>query len=152
MYLTTHRIEAMKPPKARAIHGYLYVHGESLELTPSVFEEITTRDPGGELIGRHTPGPPTPGGNAVLSYLDIVAPDNITPNDLEAKLRDFAGELAGASLPHTAADDACWVRFHISQIRYRDMQNYGEEFEELGKVALHILGSAREAGDLGRQS
>lgn len=146
MYLTTHRIESLKPPKQRAIHGYLYEH-DGLELTPHNFEEITVRDPGGELKVRHTPEPPKIGGNAVLSYLDIVARDNIRLKELQAQLAVFAREIAGGDLPARSLEGPAWLKFHITTFAYRQEKNAVDEYAELMDVALSLFQEWRQSAN-----
>lgn len=139
MYLSTHRIESLEPPKHRAIHGFLYVHGKALDLSARTFEEITVRDPGGELVGSRTPKPPSRGGNAVLSFLDIVAPDDVGTDELKERLEKFPLDIAGSELPAKSFEEPAWLQFHITTPDYRREKNAVDEYEELKEQALSMF-------------
>ncbi len=54
----------------------------------------------------------TPGGNAVRSFLDVVAADGTGLERLRTALEAFGRELESAALPHMALLDGVGIRFH----------------------------------------
>lgn len=139
MYLTTHRIESLKEPEQRAIHSYLYMHREPVELTASSFEEITVKDPGGELVDRDDQALPRPGGNAVLSYLDIVTQDDVSLADLRRRLDAFAFDITAHALPAKYRSGPIWLKFHIPTPAFLSEINAVDEYQALKEQALGLL-------------
>lgn len=144
MYLTTHRVESFEDSNRRAVHSYLYMHRERVELDPVTFEEITVRNPGGELVERDDATPPRPGGNAVLSYLDIVTQDDIGLGALQKQLEEFAYEVSAPELPSTLKRGPIWLKFHVPTPTYLAEQNAVAEYEELSARAVDMLRRWRE--------
>ncbi len=139
MYLTIHRVESPDEPRLRAVHGYLYMHGEHIELGPVLFEEITVRDPGGELVDRDDDTPPPPGGNTVLSFLDIVTQDDADLADVRRQLESFSYEISAPELPMTQKSGPIWLKFHISTPTYMTERNAVAEYTELSTRAIELL-------------
>ena len=89
MYLTAQRIRTVGG-REEGINVLMYRHGGDIGAVnweDPDFEELTTRNPG-DLVARSTPI--RPGGNHVLSFLDVLAPETATEDDL----RDALGNLS----------------------------------------------------------
>ena len=158
MYLTTHRIARIRkpgdPPCRREetfVHGFLYTHGDDFSVESADIEEVTTRNPDGQLAMDLTGGIP-PGGNAVLSYLDVVAGDDESRDELQESLVRLKRQIERAErLPvETAASETVYVKYNISQRKHGDDTNWVTDFQELADRAIELFelwrdGSAGEA-------
>lgn len=147
MYLTTHRIipirTSREPTYGRdetAVHGFLYTHGGGFSVDTADIEEVTTRNPNGELAAKLIPDIP-PGGNAVLSFLDIVARDDLSQDNLEERLQDFQQLVEQAdTLPvETPTSQDVYVKYHISQPSYADTVDWRRDFDELKDRAFELF-------------
>lgn len=151
MYLTTQRVAPIKKPEdppytceETFVHGYLYTHGTEFRVDEADLKTITTLDPGGEFAEKLVGGL-TPGGNAVISYLDIVAPDSIRREVLEGALDSFHQKIIAVDeLPQNLEQEGCYLNYHISVPSYRDTQSWSDDFCGLKDSALQLFEQWRE--------
>lgn len=147
MYLTTHRVARIRkpgdPPYPRAetsVHGFLYTHGPEFSVVSADLDEVTTRNPGGELTAKLIGGL-KPGGNAVLSYVDVVAPDDVSRGTLSERLRAFSKLVDRAEqLPvETPTPQDVFLKYHISPMSYRAEVDWSDDFQQLADRALELF-------------
>jgi hypothetical protein len=104
MYLTAQRVFASKS-RQTGINAFLYTHGgRTWHVPPS---DIPDRQPG--RLERKTIAVPPPG-NRVRSYLDIVAPDELPPDELQRRLLTFLKHVEGEPFPWEAVEGPCLFR------------------------------------------
>jgi hypothetical protein len=104
MYLTAQRVFAPKS-KQTGINAFLYTHaGRSWRVPPG---DIPDRDPGRLKQKTIAVKPP---GNRVRSYLDIVAPDDLDPDELQRRLMTFLRRMQGKPFPWEAVEGPCLFR------------------------------------------
>lgn len=101
MYLTAHRVRAPSSD-VTGINVFLHTHGGGGPFAAghtgeALLEDVTHRHPG-ELSREDLQVPP--GGNTVLSYLDLVAPDGTPREALDRALDALQGDLRESA--HTA--------------------------------------------------
>ncbi len=111
MYLTAHRILKRNTPKT-GINAFLHRH--DVKALP----DIDWEDPNLDLVVNACPGrlvekecDLSPGGNEVLSYLDVVSDDATTPMEIQTALDAFQNTLPGKSLPFVYGIGRIAVRF-----------------------------------------
>lgn len=86
---------------------YQYLHGPYVwHRLPDEF--LPERNPG-ELVAQWIQLPP--GGNRVISFLDVVAPDEMGNADLHQRLASMKHWLQPSGNPTAAYWDPCWVQF-----------------------------------------
>src|SRR5438270_185469 len=97
MYITAHHV-ASPTSNRDGINSFLHLHG--------AMPGMNWNAPNVRLVSDRIPGTLVrqqqeiePGGNHVLSYLDVVAPDSAGMAQVEAALAQFGNELAGRDLP-----------------------------------------------------
>lgn len=152
MYLTSHRIQYDDGSQKDPILSFLYEHNSNLPPTPREVEE---------LLGQYETDTVTlvaqpesnegieKGGNPVISYLDIVAPNNLLSmeeslNFLRESTAYMLPYLAGANLPYRYwrplnEMETVWIRFGLGDKKYRFDRNAIDEFEELVSEALSFF-------------
>lgn len=89
MYATAQRVRSNRGEEA--IHAFLYYHdtpGAQFPLDPL----DVMRDRPGRLVLRRQPGP-KPGGNEVLSYVDLFAPDHPWSGSYQPSLEALAARV-----------------------------------------------------------
>jgi hypothetical protein len=134
MYATAQRVRSSNGDEA--IHAFLYYH--DTPGTPFPREPLdVTRDQPGRLVLRHQPGPRA-GGNEVLSYIDIFAPDQPWTGSYAPSLEALTSRVA--TVPMIARIDDLHVIFNGTA-----RCATGAEMRELLAAALSILeeGEAR---------
>jgi len=124
--LTAQRV--VSPRGARGVNVYQYVHGSSV--WTRVPDELLPDTNPGELVRQWLEVPP--GENRIVSYLDIVAPDEVAAPDVHQRLASLKHYLQVTSTRTEVYWDPLWVRFG-SAIDSRILQT------ELGALAGHIL-------------
>ena len=92
MYLTAHRVRTADGEEA--VQAFLYEH-DAEHPWPASPSEVINKVPG-QLVKKHTPI--KPGGNVVLSYLDVVSPVELGAAPLDTALRG-ALDLATSGAP-----------------------------------------------------
>ena len=100
MYLTSQRVRRTDGAST-GVNVFLHSHVDDAPISTEgdfhkVLKEITESHPG-RLIDQHVEL--KPGGNTVLSYLDIVAPDNAKHDEIESALLGFEGAAAQGPWP-----------------------------------------------------
>lgn len=124
MYLTAQRVRSRgKTPIATGstegtgISVAYYRHGHDMlpRLPTGVpdISRISTTDPG-SLVSSASDIPP--GGNDVLSYLDVAAPDHISPDELRRHLSAVESQVVAAGLPDKWEDGDVTVAFFVHGI------------------------------------
>jgi hypothetical protein len=117
------------------INRYRYSIPDSLRDAPEVWSALE-RDPGVLEAFEYAVKPP--GNNAVISYLDIIAPDAMTPEQLTASLGRLDGYIAMSALPiRKRIDDAIQVQF--GAILALEGEPARREFHELARAALRLV-------------
>jgi hypothetical protein len=109
VYLTAQRVRSRNSSVAGSgatgISVDYYRHGDDMlpRLSTGVpdLARISTTTPG-KLVSSASDVPP--GGNEVLSWLDVAAPDHLMPDELQQHLVAIEGQVATATLPKTWAD------------------------------------------------
>jgi hypothetical protein len=135
MLLTAQRVMSARA-HARGVNVYQYLHG------PHAWERVTDEflpevNPG-ELVAQWIQLPP--GGNRVVSFLDVVAPDEMGSVDLHQRLASMKHRLQPSGNLTTAYWDPCWARFGCTALPV-------PWATELGALAGHMvlcLSGARE--------
>ena len=106
MLLAAQRVIAPRT-RARGVNVYQYLHGPfTWDRTPAEF--LPEANPG-ELVAQWIQLPA--GGNRVVSFLDVVAPDEIELGLLQQRLTSLKHQLHAAGNPTTAYWDPLWIRF-----------------------------------------
>lgn len=117
------------------INRYRYSIPDSLRDAPEVWSALE-RDPGVLEAFEYAVKPP--GNNAVISYLDVIAPDAMTPEQLTASLGRLDGYIAMSALPiRKRIDDAIQVQF--GAILALEGEPARREFHELARAALRLV-------------
>jgi hypothetical protein len=104
--ITAQRVVAAAS-RRHGINIYQYLHGRSWP--GRVPDELLPERNPGELVHEwdQLPG----GGNHVVSFLDVVAPDEIAPVDLHQSLASLKYRLSSVMSPMAVYLDPCWIRF-----------------------------------------
>ena len=139
MYLTAHRVKSRQA--AVGISVFLHVHSspEYADLTwelPDVTDIAQSRP--GVLVSHSYDLPP--GGNSVLSYLDIAAADDASAETIEGALSAFRTRIPGQEAPIVVSDRGVGIQFS-AVLGLADRLE--EEFDELRGRALSLFRSAR---------
>jgi hypothetical protein len=124
--LTAQRVVSARG--ARGVNVYRYLHGSPA--WTRVPDELLPDVNPGELVDQWLEMPP--GENQILSYLDVVAPDQVSAPDAHQRLASLKYHLQATGSRTEAYWDPYWVRFG-STIDSRMLQT------ELGALAGHIL-------------
>jgi hypothetical protein len=127
MLLTAQRVMAPHSP-ARGVNVYQYLHGAyRWDRVPDAF--LPEANPG-ELIAQWIELPP--GQNRVISFLDVVAPDDLLGVELQQRLASLKHQLQQVGNPTVAYLDPYWIRFGCATLPI-------PWATELGALAGHIL-------------
>lgn len=107
MYLTAQRV--ISPSRENGINGFLFEHGTVAWALPP--EPITGAI--GELV--HTFILVPPGGNKVMSYVDIIAPDGTPYDRIHNRIIPWMAARASAQqgLPWTSDDEDMRFGLHM---------------------------------------
>jgi hypothetical protein len=127
MLLTAQRV--ISPHlRARGVNVFQYLHGpNSWERVPNNF--LPEANPG-ELVAQWIQVPP--GGNRVVSFLDVVAPDEIDGVDLQQRLTSLKHRLQFSETATAVYWDPLWIRFGCAALPVPPAT-------ELGALAGHIV-------------
>jgi uncharacterized protein YbjT (DUF2867 family) len=120
MYVTAHRVQA--PNGERGINAFLHLHGDSFPW-PADPSSLPEADPG--RIARKSVAIP-PGGNTVLSYLDVLARDGTPPAKLARALRSFEAALDEKTNPAVLTRSGVTIRFGAVTRRGRGPERLSE--------------------------
>lgn len=133
MYVTAQRVQGAQGETA--VHAFVHRHDRPDCSFP---EDPTTvpQDAPGRLVWRDTPEV-APGGNAVLSYLDLIVPDDRWSSSLAPQLRQLEEQVLRAELPFAV---------HIGELLtvFNAVEGHAEstEFKLLLEAALRALETA----------
>lgn len=99
MYLTAHRVRELQGP-ATGLNVFFHSHDEHDPFAGShadleLIRRITEAEPG-RLVGKWTEL--KAGGNTVLSYLDVIAPEGTPRSDLEDALARFRSRVGSEGI------------------------------------------------------
>jgi len=141
MYLTAHHVRA--PDGSVGINAYLHRHSQSDET------RINWERPDVARIANELPGKDVaqaievkPGGNTVLGYLDVVAPERADPAFLADSLRLFEHYVREAHFPVVFSSNRIAIRFGI----VIGLQRLAfAEFRRLRARVLQLLGDTTES-------
>ncbi|MFT5431744.1 MAG: hypothetical protein ACI9OJ_002442 [Myxococcota bacterium] len=101
MYVTAHRVRRAETQHT-AVHVYVHMHENHDVFAGDVpdkvlLRRVTEAEPG-RLIAKRLKLPA--GGNTVLSYLDVIAPDSTPKTEIDAALQGFRDAIDANTLPH----------------------------------------------------
>jgi hypothetical protein len=126
---------------AVAINVFIYEHAPArvpLRSDGAVDVERVAEEFQGQLVSSKTPIPP--GGNAVLSYLDVAAPDGTPPHTFESLSFPRVAQPAPAGIPRVWTQNGMGVRFG-AQFYIVDYSRAADEFEQLRRAIMEALRS-----------
>ena len=113
MFITAQRVVRRSPdPPQSGINAFLYRHGAQHVWEPEGLQHFLPETNPGELERQLIEVHPV-GGNPVLAYLDVVAPDETSPWAISASLQ--AMPLAGVptAFPHVFVQESILVRLDL---------------------------------------
>jgi hypothetical protein len=116
------------------INRYRYSIPDASSDDPEIWATLD-RDPGVLEASEYEVKPP--GNNAVISYLDILAPDDMTPEQLTESLGKLDGYIAMSELPVRRRVDA--IQIHFGAIQALEGEPARREFHELVRAALRLV-------------
>lgn len=142
MYLTAHRV-FLRSTSSRGINAFLYRHDDG------PYPEIDWRNPDVLLVADAVPGRfvtqqreiAEPGGE-VLSYLDIVAEDQLGPDRIEAALERFSETTVLLDPRPFIVVEGVGIRFSAVLGLRSVPAKYREEFISLRESAMNLLRAA----------
>lgn len=107
MYLTAHHV-ASPVSGQEGVNAFLYLHDST---SPLPLTEIPEHSPGTLVAQAISLAPP---GNLVLSYLDIVAPDDVRWERVRLGLMELVGEKRATRMPWAGELEGCYLRFSMA--------------------------------------
>ncbi len=133
MYLTAHRVKKSGGSET-GINVFFHLHGSD-----SLFRGVVGE---GELLRRVTEAEPgklvdkrievSVGGNDVLSYLDVIAPDGTSKEEIDGALGEFRADVTVSDLPvHRRFGDILMAFGAVFGLRGEQQQ---EEYDRLRAV------------------
>lgn len=129
MLLTAQRVRSIKGDDG--VNAFYYRHGAIPGWVARPPKGIPDDNPG---IRVNATTEIEPGGNLVVSYLDIIAPDETPASEVLASLQGFLS-LEHRQLPWVATVDRCTFRFWVQPTL---VSRWAEEFKALAKAALRV--------------
>ena len=126
MLLTAQRV--VSPRGTQGVNVYQYLHGS--HVWPHVPDEFLPDVNPGELVNQWLEI--SPGSNRIVSFLDVVAPDDTAISDIHQRLASLRHHIQASGNRTEAYWDPYWVRFG-SSVAAGFLQT------ELGALAGHIL-------------
>jgi len=109
MLLVAQRVVS-RAHRVQGINSYRYRH----EATPWPADPRTMFDAPNRMLVRKSVQL-RPGGNRVLSFLDVAAPEEIGTDELLCRLKEFLNEPQPLEFPVTRVFDRCAVRLGLEQ-------------------------------------
>lgn len=131
MYLTAQRVRSRQSGQ-EGVNAFFHSHGTHTWHEEPPPELLPEQEPG-ELVHEHIEVPPP--GNAVRSYLDIIAPDEITTPQIVEKARRLLDGAEARALPWNVAFGNCLFRFGLEQAL---LPRWNEELGALLRAALQV--------------
>jgi hypothetical protein len=107
MYVTAHLVRSREGDEG--INAFLHVHGPQLPW-PEDAAPLADTAPG-KIVHRRIDIPP--GGNQVRAYLDVLAPDESSRDEIERALAEFARDLGERRNPTVFTLGAVTIRFGV---------------------------------------
>ena len=138
MYVAAQRVRSAS---AVAINVFIYEHAPArVPMRPDgvVDVERIAEEFRGQLVSSKTPIPP--GGNSVLSYLDVAAPDGTRPEEFESLAFPRVAQPSPAGIPRLWNNNDIALRFG-AQFYIADYSRAAEEFEQLKRAIIEALRS-----------
>jgi hypothetical protein len=108
MYATAHRVVS-PTTRVEGVNTFYYLHDRGWDGAPPL-ECMPETDPG-TLVDKAVAVPPP--GNRVRSYLDILAPDGTTLQEIEHALTEVLSADTPTSLPAVWTSGRFWFRFGV---------------------------------------
>lgn len=134
MYITAHRVAA--PLGDEGINAFLHLHGAGF-VWPEDPGPLATHNPG-VLSERSTEV--APGGNRVLAYLDVLAPDGTLQNDVNLAVADLAADLDGKANPTWYEHGLITLRFGVDpEIERKGTEARVARLRELASATDRLL-------------
>lgn len=145
MYLTTHRVRRIRGEKVEiGINAFLYRHEapelpDDMQDNKNIIDQIAYENPG-KLTAESVDL--VPGGNSVLSFVDIVGKEGLDKeriqNFLDQMESDIEDHFQEKNVPFTDSDEDIAVRFGIT---YGLNGQEIREYKALKERAMHLLQS-----------
>lgn len=129
MILTAQHVRA--PTGEEGINAFCRLHGPYEWSDPP--QDLTA----GEVVNHSISVPP--GGNSVRSYLDVIAPDETSTQEIQHAVVPFIGRSRGHSLPWIGTIGRCTFRFGVDPKLHA---HWSEEFRQLLLAALTVRRAA----------
>lgn len=129
MYVTAHMVRDAGGKEA--IHGFLHEHGDVD--WPGDVSRWPEENPG-RLALQRTVLPM--GGNAVRSYLDVLAPDSVPASDLDAALDHLREDLLERVNPTLMRHETVTLRFGVEFFLESERM---ARYDELAHVVRELL-------------
>ena len=127
MLLTAQRVVSPLA-NAQGVNVYQYLHGpQTWERVPDEF--LPEANPG-ELVAQWIQL--APGGNRVVSFLDVVVPDETSMIELQQRLTSLKHHLDLSENPTARHVGSLWVRFGCGPLPVKSTT-------ELGALAGHVV-------------
>ncbi|MBK8253216.1 MAG: hypothetical protein IPK82_11190 [Polyangiaceae bacterium] len=142
MYLTAQRVYSIAKKKT-GINVFLYRHGP--DAVPGMSWDQPVVEPvADEHVGIRGPEHVeiAPGGNRVLSFIDVVAADGTRIEQIQEAIRTFSATLSPERLPASKTIGAVAIRFGAQS--GLDKVHTRAEFEQIAEQALDLLRNPRE--------
>ncbi len=145
MYVTAQRVYRIEGRHRQGINGFLYPH-EDREIA-----HTDSGQPDVEAVAEHPPGEPAeriyslkPGGNGVLSYLDVTCPDDTSLDRLRAAFSRFDDvvprEIGEYTFEHTEIFEGIGVRIYLSP---RTILSPDLEYRSLSETVIRLIAMYR---------
>ncbi len=134
MYATAHRVSRQETGET-GINAFLYLQGFQAHHVTSAWtaadiERVTANEPG-TLANKHCSM--AQGGNTVMSYLDVIAPDGISAQIIASAFGAFAPVVGTDEMPIMRVFNNVAINFSLA------VRLYGQEEREYGELCATIL-------------
>lgn len=138
MYATAHRVTNPKTG-ATGVNAFLHVHGAHFPWPEDPWT-LPERDPGAQVLDNGPQVPP--GGNRVEAYLDVLAPDDASADELDAALMGlwlaFVADEAGTPAPQGPIPNPVVYRHGRVVIRFGVALPTALRALELAELRRHV--------------
>jgi hypothetical protein len=137
MYVTAHLV--LSKSGEEGINAFLHLHGAEFPW-PEDAAPLADEAPG-KIMRRRVDLPP--GSNRVKAYLDVLAPDKTTREQLEAAIAALARDLGERVNPTVFVHGDVTIRFGV-QVGLVPLRN--EQLHTLSSIALTLLSEWQRVG------
>jgi hypothetical protein len=134
MYLVAQRVRSMGGATGINATHYEHESGEVDWTHPDVFDFVTNRSPG-KLVARELEVPP--GGNAVLSYIDVLSPQLLPPDRIDEIVKQVVASSSGSERARLTGN-GWWAEYLVS----------GNREKEIGALRAALLRVASKTATL----